>query len=87
MSLWIFLRKYLLYISLNQCKEKISIIDQSYRSFVQFWEGSKIQSTCSAFHIYFCFLVILLSSQSNSENFSSEDERLDSSSLGVRKAG
>ena len=52
-----------------------------------FWEGSKIQSTCSAFHTYFCFLVILLFSQSNSEDFSSEDERLGSSSLGVKKAG
>ncbi|KAL6334627.1 hypothetical protein AAG906_019483 [Vitis piasezkii] len=40
-----------------------------------------------AFHIYFCSLVILLSSQSNSEDFSSEDERLGFSSLGVKKAG
>ena len=77
-----------LYIVCNISSEKISwelvLRDQS---FVQFWEGSKIQSTCSAFHIYFCFLVIFISSQSNSEDFSSEDERLGFSSLGVKKAG
>ena len=56
-------------------------------SFVQFWEGSKIQSTCSNFHIYFCFLILFISSQSNSEDFSSEDERLGSLSLGVKKVG
>ena len=70
------------------CSQSISwelvIRDQS---FVQFWEGSKIQSTCFAFHIYFYFLILFLSSQSNSEDFSSEDERLGSLSLGVKKAG
>ena len=45
------------------------------------------QSTCSVFHIYSCFLVSFLSSQPNSEDFSSEDERLSFLSLGVRKAG
>ena len=57
------------------------------KSFVQFWEGSKIQRTCSAFLIYFSFLILFLSSESNSEDFSSQDERLSSLSLGVKKAG
>ena len=38
-------------------------------------------------HIYFCFLVIFISSQPNFEDFSLEDEWLGSSSLGVKKAG
>ena len=46
-----------------------------------------LQSTCSVFPIYFCFLVSFLSSQPNSEDFSSEDEMLGSLSLGVKKAG
>ena len=46
-----------------------------------------LQSTCSAFHIYFCFLIIFLSSLSNSEDFSSEDERLGSASLGAKVTG
>ena len=37
--------------------------------------------------IYICFLVSFLSSQPNSDDFSSEDERLGSLSLGVKKAG
>ena len=45
-----------------------------------------MQSTCSVFHIYFCFLILFISNQSNSEDFSSEDERLGFSSLGVKKA-
>ena len=38
-------------------------------------------------HIYFCFLILFPSSQSNSEDFPSEDERLGFLSLGVRKSG
>ena len=39
------------------------------------------------FHIYFCFLVIFLSSQSNSEDFFSEDERLGFLFLGAKVTG
>ena len=46
-----------------------------------------LQSTCSVFHIYFCFLILFISSQPNSEDFSSEDERLGSSSLGAKVTG
>ena len=49
--------------------------------------GIDEQSTRSVSSSYFCFLVSFVSSQSNSEDFSSEDERLGSSSLGVKKAG
>ena len=48
----------------------------------------KEQSTCSVFHIYSCLLFHFhFSSQPNSEDFSTEDERLSFLSLGVRKAG
>ena len=45
------------------------------------------QSTCSVSSLYSCFLVSFLSSQSNSEDFSAEDERLGYLALGVKKVG
>lgn len=58
-------------------------------SFVQFWEGRKIQSTCSVFPIYsyFLFHFHFLASQTFSEDFSLEDERLGSLSLGAKVTG
>ena len=55
------------------------------KSFVQFCKEVKYRALALLF-IYICFLVLFISSQSNSDDFSSEDERLGSLSLGVRKA-
>ena len=46
-----------------------------------------LQSTCSVFPWYFCFLIIFISSKSNSEDVSSEDEWLGFLPLGVKKVG
>ena len=54
------------------------------------FQGSKIQSLCSALPSRFdciVYYLLFIASQSNSENFSSEDERLGFLFLGAKVTG
>ena len=80
----------LLYIVCNFIytkKEYLESLFSETHPLYSFGKEVKYRALALLFIYIFVFLVIFISSQSNSEDFSSKDERLGSSSLGVKKAG